>query len=449
MNGPFHSNEINIQRLQLKNFRRFVELDIGFESDVTVLVAENGGGKTAVLDGIALALSPLVHAFNDKQNQGFQRTDVRLVFASGATAPIYPTELKAEGLGRVWQWSLEKMGNTKGNARKTLSALAEELRSQVAVAVEHGSTRPTLPLIAYYGTGRLWDWRRLTKLRKTAQKDLTDPTTAYLDCLLSSSSYAQFSIWFERVIREAQDEAQSGLNSPHAPTPLLTSVRRAVDIVLAPTQWNSIGWDNLRSEVVASHPTQGRIPVSGLSDGVRNVVVLVADLAHRAVRLNGHFGGSACEKTPGIVLIDEVDMHLHPSWQQRVLGLMQKAFPLVQFIVSTHSPQVLSTVLARQIRVIHDDGKVATPSFQTRGVESADVLSEVMAVDPVPALEQSKSLYQYRDLIDSGQAESDDGRRLRAELTEHFGAMHPVMVDCDRLIRFVKFRQRQAANNKD
>jgi predicted ATP-binding protein involved in virulence len=100
---------------------------------------------------------------------------------------------------------------------------------------------------------------------------------------------------------------------------------------------------------------------------------MVADLAHRCVRLNPHFGAEAAVRSPGLVLIDEVDMHLHPAWQQSVLAALRRAFKNMQFIVTTHSPQVISTVPARCIRIL-DGAAVASAPPGTQGAESSRVL---------------------------------------------------------------------------
>jgi predicted ATP-binding protein involved in virulence len=181
-----------------------------------------------------------------------------------------------------------------------------------------------------------------------------------------------------------------------------------------------------------------------LSDGVRNMIALVADLAHRCVRLNPHFGEAAARLTPGILLIDEVDMHLHPRWQQLVVELLQKAFPAMQMVLSTHSPHVLSTVDVTSIRVIRlrdGQGVIETPTFQTRGVESADVLASIMGVDPVPQVEQAVWLSSYRARIEDGDVDTTEAISLRAKLVDHFGLEHPLMLECDRLIRFQAFKR--------
>jgi predicted ATP-binding protein involved in virulence len=180
-----------------------------------------------------------------------------------------------------------------------------------------------------------------------------------------------------------------------------------------------------------------------LSDGVRTMLALVADVARRCASLNPHLSDKAPQETPGILMIDEVDMHLHPRWQQQVLELLSSAFPALQIIVSTHSPHVLSTVEKSSIRVLHTGGPEAfieTPKIQTRGVESADVLASVMGVDPVPRVEEARKLSAYRAFIEDGRADVAEALALRRNLIAHFGESHPVIREADRLRRFQQFR---------
>src|SRR5690606_39003122 len=121
-----------------------------------------------------------------------------------------------------------------------------------------------------------------------------------------------------------------------------------------------------------------------------------ADIAFRATKLNGQLGAQAASQTPGIVLIDEVDMHLHPEWQQVALQNLVQAFPAMQFIVTTHSPQVLSTVRRENIRAIGLDasGKAVavTPLARTYGEPSNEVMHSVMMVDPQPPVAEKPDL---------------------------------------------------------
>ncbi|MBK9263295.1 MAG: AAA family ATPase [Polyangiaceae bacterium] len=445
-----------IDALELKNYRSFAELSITFHPQLTVLVAPNGGGKTAILDGLGVALYALVDTLLEKNHcNGFVKTDVRIGrdrFAGGSMVSFTPTRLYARGIVHYdsieWQCELAKPNGRMSRARaKEIVARGERyLEDLRAYADKKSKIPPIFPVIAYYGTGRLWSEHKLTAKKKQIAEDLRFQTGAYADCLSSSSSYTHFAVWFERVVREAQNELQTGRASPHRPQAMLAAIRDAVDTVLRPSGWQQLDWDFLTSEIVASHPDHGRLPVNMLSDGIRNLIGFVADLAHRAVRLNPHYRHEACFFSPGIVLIDEVDMHLHPEWQQLIVGQLREAFPRIQFVVTTHSPQVLSTVDKESIRIIRIRDSIAiveTPQFQTRGVESADVLARIMGVDPVPHVEEASWLNRYRALIEDNEAESAEALALRAQIVSHFGLNHPVVIDCDRLIRFQSFKVRR------
>ena len=269
--------------------------------------------------------------------------------------------------------------------------------------------------------------------------------SGYTDCLSSSSSFKGMVAWYENKWTETHDPRFSTELSKTLA--LLTTVQKATRVVLEPTGWCELDWDFEKKSLVVGHRDYGRLPLSALSDGVRNMVALIADIARRCASLNPHLSEDAAQLTPGVLLIDEVDMHLHPRWQQLIVGLLRTSFPALQMILSTHSPHVLSTVDKGSIRVIRlQDGRglVDTPTLQTRGVESADVLSSIMGVDPVPQIEEARLLSRYRALIEDGSAESEEGQSLRSTLVAHFGESHPLILDCDRLIRFQKFKLKQS-----
>lgn len=445
--GPQKIRRTWVKQLVVTNFRRFERIDL--DSHLTVLVAPNGGGKTALLDALSVALRYFVDTMRGSSaSPGFQKTDIRLSRTrEGQMVPQVPLTLKA--LGWIDEWETEwdrELGSSGGRTTYAhAGALADRARGLLkkmrGYANRRSESAPDLPVIAYYGTGRLWNATRLSNARKKGASSFDRQIHAYTDCLSPSSSYSEFVMWFEAVVREAQNEKTSGRPSPHRPGLLLEAVRRSTNTVLSSCGWSNLDWDFIAGDIVAEHTTEGRLPVSLLSDGIRNMIALVADLAHRAVRLNPHLGADASRRTPGIVLIDEVDMHLHPEWQQTVIAQLREAFEEVQFVVTTHSPQVLSTVDASSIRVIRVvDGAVSleTPTFQTKGV---DVLAAIMGVDPVPQVEEAKALSEYRSLIEDGAGETSKALALRKTLVEHFSPDHPVILDCDRLLRFQAFKR--------
>ena len=230
-------------------------------------------------------------------------------------------------------------------------------------------------------------------------------------------------------------------------------IQRAVDaLVEDATGWHSIEYSQRHNQqLVMHHPEYGVMPVDMLSDGLRNAIAMVADLAFRAYKLNPHLGENAALETPGIALIDEVDMFLHPAWQQSILSSLCKAFPKLQFIVTTHSPQVLTSVDASCIRKLvptkdPESGQrvvvVEHVTTQTRGVASADVLAAIMGVNPIPDVPEARKLSEYHALILQNLHDSEAGVELRAELVKHFSQNHPVMHECERMIRLQAFKQK-------
>lgn len=424
---------LRLDRISLQNYRRFGSIEIAFHERLTVVVARNGCGKTAVLDAIAVALGPFVGAFDNGKGIHFATSDVRQV--RNPNVPItemeaqYPLRMELAGLvnGREETWTRElataKSHTTYGEAR-TLIDYGKHLQRLIRDAADGKvSSIPILPLVSYYGTGRLWSEKRLTSGKKSSET--TSRTAGYMDCLDSSSRYRIFAEWFERLCRMEFEERESPqkLNEVQA---LLKAIRSAVDRVLAPSGWKTIAFKSSELGIVAEHPSEGTLPVQWLSDGIRNLIGLAADITHRAVRLNAHLGAEAVRQTPGIVLIDEVDMHLHPEWQQVVLSSLLEAFPSIQFIVTTHSPQVLTTVKREHIRLLSADGASTIPADGTYGAESSRVLEEVFGVHSRPqAADSVAKLRQYLDLVEAGNAATSEALLLRRELEETLGKSDP------------------------
>lgn len=424
---------LRLNSLSIQNYRRFDSLNIEFHERLTVVVARNGCGKTAALDAIAVALGPFIGAFDNGKGVHFATSDVRL--ARNPNAPIgemeaqYPLRMEARGLvdGTAETWARElataKSHTTYGEARSLID-YGKHLQRLVRDAADgKTSSTPTLPLISYYGTGRLWSKKRLTSGRRSTET--ASRMAGYMDCLDSWSQYRIFADWFERLCRMEFEERESAQKLNEVQT-LLKAIRSAVNTILAPSGWTNISFKSSEIGIVATHPSEGTLPVQWLSDGIRNLIGLAADIAHRAVRLNSHLGDNAVRQTSGIVLIDEVDMHLHPEWQQIILSSLLEAFPSIQFIVTTHSPQVLTTVKREHIRLLDTDGSATVPDDGTYGAESARVLEEIFGVHSRPqTVESVANLLQYLDLVEDGKASTPEALSLRRDLEETLGKNDP------------------------
>lgn len=448
---------IRLDKLELENFRCFSKIEIQMHEKLTVIVALNGGGKTTVLDAACFGWQFFLQGIElEKSAKTIRDADVRRTRSQdGTMVPMKPVSLSGSSFigGTSVGWNVDK-GQT--SAKYTSSRAAGDMREAGRVLrlatqdyAEHTITHPpTLPAIGYYGTGRLWAAQKITESRRKNVKADNSPTSGYDQCLSPSSHFAIFEVWFERYSREAQQERMSEKQSPHRPADKLKAVVNAVDALLKPVGWHSLAFDFTDETIVAEHPVHGRLPVSMLSDGIRVIIGLVGDIAHRSVRLNPHFGSDAAKFTPGVIMIDEVDMHLHPEWQQLVLGALTDAFPLIQFIVTTHSPQVLTTVSQANIRILAQDAdgiwSASMPDEETKGVESSTAMNDVMGVNEVPPVPEAGWRNDYTALIENDGYATKEGTELRAKLTAHYGDQHPIILDFDRLIRFQAFKLRKS-----
>ncbi len=467
---------MKLTKLRVDNFRCFAALDLELHPQLTVLVAENGQGKSTLLDAARIALWPFVSSFDLARNSyndpgnAIPIDDVRLVkLDTGDMARQLPSRVLMSGdfgIGQEKTWI--RYRDKEAKLTKTKDSGDTVFMKQWAGAIQaqiRDPATPTLdlPVFGYYGTGRLWARKRLTETTKgqddTLKTDFYVRTFAYRNCLDPASSYKHFKEWFTWAFESYREAQIKQLENRSTEADVSTAqerilvVQQVIDIFLRPTT----GWHTLEYSVshekslILHHDQHGTLEVDLLSDGIRSVLAMVGDIAYRCIKLNPHLGGNAARETQGVVMIDEVDMHLHPRWQQVVLDQLQQAFPLVQFIVTTHSPQVLTSIDASCIRLLHqgsypETGRQQTVveliTLQTRGVASSDLLAQIMGVDPIPDVPEARMLSEYHALIQQNLHEATDGKARRTQLDTHFGANHPVMLECDRMIRLQAFKQK-------
>lgn len=446
---------MKLKQLTLKNFRAFKQFECAFQPGINVLVGLNGYGKTSLLDAIHIAYGQFLSSIGPGIDRGVQDPEIhRAKYTNSddgqdfSMEQQFPVSVSCEAYSSLWgdfphQWQRQR-NTLKGRTSqvKALKDVAKALQTDV-----QNNAKVDLPMLGYYGTGRLWKQKKLS-LSKAESLTKSSRLEGYRDCMDPESSYSAFAKWLKEetladVERQLKIIEQAGLanavvTGSTVRSRRLSAITQAVDVMLAPAGWSGLRYSATEQEIVVTHPSQGNVPVSMLSDGVRNMIGMVADIAYRCVRLNPHLEADAVIKTHGLVLIDEVDMHLHPQWQQLVLKNLGEAFPNLQFIVTTHSPQVLTTVKKEAVHLIQlDNGKGWTqhPIGETYGIASQDALIELMHVDPRPPIPSVLKFKQYMDLIDLGKHDSKDGKALRQELEELLGKEHDDLNRADRKIR--------------
>lgn len=438
-----------LKHIDLKNYRCFHSLHVEFDRNLTVLIARNGAGKTSVLDAVAAAFGTYVGSFHTGKRSGIDNRDVRLLSTNpeiNAMEPQYPAGVIASGIvdGKEISWArylnTPKSGTTIKEAAE-LTAIGKKL--QLAVTEKQAVL---LPLVCYYGTGRLWDQKKKT-VKKVFASEFYSRTSGFQDCLDPASTYKFFEDWFRYVANADSDiknrnRERMGMRYVEietAYTPLIKAVQEAVNTCLAISGWSNLRWSFTQEAIVMEHASYGTLAVGQLSDGVRNMIAMVADIAYRMVRVNPDMGKEAVKKTPALVLIDEVDMHLHPEWQQVVLQRLLEAFPNTQFIVTTHSPQVLTSVKKNHVRVMDQnlDGEdiAPEPTSRTYGRSNAEVMHSIMGVSPTPPFPEKEKLAEYLNLVEQGDWRSNLVNQLRSDLENVLGAEHPTFVRADMVIR--------------
>ena len=449
-----------IKKLYISNFRRFDALEIDFHNKLTVIVARNGHGKTTVLDAVTIALGTFVGAFDLGAAKHMSTNDARYVRHQKRleSEQQYPVTIKANfsmpeipdnsDYNIIRELTSKKSRTTTKNAT-VLTNYGKSLMQQI-----RDLQNENLPIVAYYGSGRLWNAHK-NMSRKSV---LTESRSmGYEDCLSPASSFKQVQQWMAKATYAVMQQQEMPEYKDNKLPEQVEGIKAAVNSVLEYEAWKNFHYSLSYEELAMYHDDLGILPVSLLSDGVRAMVSLTADLAWRCAKLNPHLGIDAPTETPGIVLIDEVDIHLHPAWQQRVINSLQTIFKNIQFIVTTHSPQVLSTVPAENIRLLKYETDTETgqqhtvaikPSIQSRGVASADVMASLMETDPIPDVAEANWLSEYKSLIQQNIHETEKAKQLRQKLNKHFGEQHQEIFECERLIRLTKIKGKLKAKEK-
>lgn len=378
--------ELRLGRLELTNFRKFARYTIDFDEDVTVLVGANGSGKSSVLAAARAALGSFASTVQPRQMCRIDTSDSRVCrYEMGGVTDWqgqYPVVISAEGRagenpGDTISWSLSLDSADDGYHASRLNKM-QSLALDCLKRVQSGDAGLVLPLVAHYGTRRLWAKSGASHDRSRTSFSRQDGYTGSLDAVADER---QMLDWFYKMTAQDVQRAQS--LRPMGESPLFATVRRAVEHCFegvmgckrASVTYN-LDVDDLDIEYLDVRDEMQRIHMSLLSDGYRTTLSMFADMAYRMAILNPALGEHALE-APGVVLIDEVDLHLHPLWQARILGDLRSTFPNVQFIVTTHAPMVISSVPGRQIRILGDDGAYA-PDHEVFGMGASDVLTGIM-----------------------------------------------------------------------
>lgn len=417
---------MNIKTLDIANFRCFTKAEMSFHPNFNLIVGINGMGKTAVLEALRIMAGSLflkVDKVADRiSSPSISKDDVRLAslemqYPVNLTATADIPEFKdksASGLSEMseitWTRSLETNGGktTSRNAKMMIKA-SEAMQA----SIRDTSSDIIIPLIAYFSTERFKKEKRDIGVEPDGSR-----LKGYYNSMDSMTNVKFFlDIWYTETLWELQNGKTSQM---------LSAVKQAIKNCLENCE--DVYFDMKMQELVMRQNNPVRqLPYHMLSDGVRSMFAMIMEIAIRCYLLNPHLGENASLATPGVVLIDEIDLHLHPEWQMRVVDDLQRAFPKIQFIASTHAPLVVGSLSKGKIICV-ENNEVFDFSLQY-GKDANYILNEMGASEMPDSIK--KMISRYYSLIQDGKGHSTDATELRNTLNEKLGSGHSELQRAD------------------
>lgn len=329
---------MRISKLEIQNFRGACDFSLEPDPGLNVLVGMNGAGKSSVLDAVAMLLSWLANRIKHRGGKGspLSESDIR------NNAGFATLRMEAIHTDHAFAWRLAKV--KKGHDHKDVGsdlAGATQLAKVFRLEITKSEEQVNLPLFVYYPVNRAV----LDIPLRIREKHRFELLSAYDEALTSGANFRTFFEWFrerEDLENEARRDQQSPLKSASPsqfPDPQLEAVRTALSAFMPDFKNLTVRRNPLRMEV---DKKEGRLTVNQLSDGEKCLMAMIGDLARRMAIAN------PLRKNPlegdGVILIDEIDLHLHPQWQRMVIPNLIRVFPNCQFFISTHSPHVMTHV---------------------------------------------------------------------------------------------------------
>ncbi len=371
---------MRIDKIIVKNFKGFEEEVFLLNPRFTVFIGDNAKGKTSVLDALAVAAGSFLRGIDvaKLESRSINKNEIRVVTKDGQPLPQLPVEIHAFGsvngksIDNGWLRTVDKISPKKTNTTyvkaKNIEKIAEDM-----LKLSRSGKNVIMPVIAYHGTGRLWaeHEEKKTDYKKSGE----GVSQAYINCLSPKSSSKEFLSWYKTYEDEIRKFDQDSDKL------LLRTFNNAIISMIPDNHWQDMAYsfaaEDLTGIFVMPNGKKEKLQFRQLSDGYRNIIGMVADIAYRCIKLNPHLGEDAVRETPGIVLIDELDLHLHPNWQRRIVKDLKKAFPNIQFVATTHSPFITQSLKSDEIwnldklmDVAPDELKIDTVATEIMGVSS-------------------------------------------------------------------------------
>lgn len=443
----------SITQLRLLNFRSFKKAELQLHPELCVFLGNNGSGKTSMLDALSIIISkifpcceywPKLTARPYKSqnirhwNEPFQGKHIlRYADTSGVVGL-----LRMEHLQGQTDFECPLSAGLRMNIGEKLT-----VRPSVMIADYFNNDLLKIegvPVFSYYGSHRAAIDINHGSRRKI---NVTSPFAAYINALLPSVDFAAFLDWF------SEEEAAELREQRHNPAYIsreLNAVRESFERAFSHTD---IKMSNPRFEnnpkrfVVTQNLPDGEsveLTFDQLSDGYRGMIALVMDFARRLAIANQYAEGNPLDGS-GVLMIDEVDVHLHPKWQYRVIDDLRRTFPNVQLIVTTHSAEVVSMVDSQHIYILDAEDGVLTeqhPQQQTAGFYPDKIASlEMDAPNHVSEHPAYQAYLRCLTAIQHGDVETDAYREAFEQVLAHYRDNHPLVQELEARLEGLRRRK--------
>ena len=410
---------MHIKSIKIIDFRGIEDRPpFEFNSSFNVLIGENGSGKISVLEALAAAINSYVAVSQSSNPRPIRKEDVHINTFEHSNERKTKTSLQIVGEidNKKVEWEIKKVHMDFGFRHGDEKAIKAVAKKHFDSLSEDGGKVTVLPVFAYLGCGRLFiDSKTDTKAIKLLPKG--SRYEGYNKCLESTSTIKRFTEWFKTITLSALQGNKSAKWKIEVINQAITNCLEGCDEILFDVE-NGLMVKRTKDGIKA------KLPVSYLSDGQRNIIGMVADIAYRCVLLNPYLELKATKQSAGIVLIDELDLHLHPKWQRTIVSKLKETFPKIQFIATTHSPFIVQSLKKDELIPLKENLIIDTDPFR-KSIE--DGAADYMLVDNVERSvlfkEMEKTATGYYDLIER-KGETNKIANLESrlnELEERFG----------------------------
>lgn len=391
---------MNLSRVRIKNFKGIKEQELLFIPGFNLIKGENGKGKTSILEAISVGIGGFISGIPEVATRHISINEIRKEYklaGDGSCECNYkvPVEVEIEANIGDSQYHWVRTRTSVNSSRSTIQP-----RNIVKLAEELASDETSeLPVLIYEAAGRVWEQKRQKAENPFGKKIVR--TIGYMDTLLEASNIKLLRNWcikMEMNEFKLKKEIAEYEAAKKAVADFMQIINGDVD------KEYKVFYDSQLEELMFQNEEE-ILPISDLSAGYQSLVWMVFDIAYRMALLNPYKGKNIALAS-GIVLIDEIDMHLHPKWQWNIISALVSVFPNIQFIATTHAPILFAS--AKNVQVIDIDKEEIEYSNSHYGIDINESIQEFQQTDELP-----RSIKQLSDKIYDA---VDDGKFNGAEL---------------------------------